>query len=245
MAWKLIKELTTNKSDNAVPCNNLDVNDINNFFSNLGSNAIKDLPSVDNYVVQFPTNLSSFIFENFTVCEVEQVFHSLRCTNSFGHDGLFSKLANCFIDCISHPLACIFNKSVYSGIMPHSMKIARVVPIFKSGDKSKLINYRPISVLSVFSKLFEKLIYNRMLKFVNKYKLLAACQDGFRSAHSTSHAIIDLINSVTWHIGADDKVAGLFIDISKAFDSLNHTILLQKMAAYGSEAFFTIGCALI
>ena len=154
-------------------------------------------------------------------------------SNSCGHDGLSTKLVNLFIDCISLPLSNIFNKSISTGIVPQSMKIARVVPIFKSGDNTKLINYRPISILTVFSKLLERLVYNRMIKFINKYNILTSCQYGFRAGHSTSHAIIDLINTISKHIDSGGKVAGLFIDISKAFDSLNHSIVLKKLLAYG------------
>ena len=103
----------------------------------------------------------------------------------------------------------------------------------KTGDKTKLINYRPIAILPTLSKGLERLMYNRVMKFINKYNTLTTCQYGFRPNHSTNFAIIDLINAITQHLNNKSKAAALFIDISKAFDSLNHNILLRKLKAYG------------
>ncbi len=235
IAWKVINEITgKNANKNESLPNNLNCNDINRFFATLGSNAISNVPpDINDYETVFPHISSTFVFDNATAHEVELTARSLPCTNSSGHDGFSGKLVTNIIDCISLPVSKIFNKSVHLGIVPQSLKIARVVPIFKSGDKTKLINYRPISIIPTFSKLFEKLMYNRMIKFIDKYNILSSSQYGFRSGRSTNHAILDLVNSVTMHLDAGDKAAGLFIDISKAFDSLNHRILLKKLSAYG------------
>ena len=97
---------------------------------------------------------------------------------------------------ISKPLAQIFNVSVSSGSFPANLKTAKVVPVFKSGDESKPGNYRPISLLSIFNRIFEKLVYKRLIKFVNKHNILYSSQYGFRSRHSTQHATLEILNDI-------------------------------------------------
>ena len=97
---------------------------------------------------------------------------------------------------ISQPLAQIFNVSVSSGSFPAKLKTAKVVPVFKSGDESKPGNYRPISLLSIFNGIFEKLVYKRLFKFVNKNNILYSSQHGFCSRHSTQHAALEILNDL-------------------------------------------------
>ena len=234
IAWKLINNFTgKNKTNVSMPMPNLDVNEINRFFSELGAKAINNLPHVSDFKVTFPTISSIFVFDGINAAEVEQVTFLLPNSNSCSSDGLSSIVLKKIIDCISFPLSKIFNKSVLESVVPSQLKIAKVIPIFKTDDKTKLINYRPISNLPTLSKVMERLMYNRMMKFINKYNILTTCQYGFRPNHSTNFAIIDLINAITQHLNNKSKAAALFIDISKAFDSLNHNILLRKLEAYG------------
>jgi hypothetical protein len=137
MAWKIINEMRCNKTNTTAFPKNLHSNDVNKFFTDRGKNAISDLPSANNYEIRFPTNKNTFIFNAITPRELEQTTHSLRFTNSCDHDGLSNKLTSLIIDGISLPLSIIFNKSVDLGIVPQNMKIAKVVPIFKSGDDTK------------------------------------------------------------------------------------------------------------
>ena len=232
-AWKIINNLSGKKVTNTPLPDNLNCNEINNFFARLGADAISKLPPTDSYKVNFPAVLTTFVFESITALEVEQIFRCLSKSNSCGHDGLSNKIVSSIIDCICLPLSNIFNKSIFAWHCTSKLKIARVVPILKSGDNKKLINYRPIAILPLFSKMFERLIYNRMIKFITKYNILSPCQFGFRSGHSTSHAIVDLVHAISSHLNAGENVAGIFIDISKAFDSLNHKIILMKIHAYG------------
>jgi hypothetical protein len=199
----------------------------------LGANAIANMPVTGKYVTNFDPVVASFAFETINARDVELVTMALRRSYSCGHDEISSYILTRIISYTSLPLSVIFNKSVLTGTVPQHFKIAKVIPIFKAGDNTKLINYRPISLLSTFSKVLERLIYNKVIKFIEKHKILSLSQYGFRSGHSTSHAIIDLTNSVTHHLDSGKKVAGLFLDISKAFDSLDHKILLQKLYDYG------------
>ena len=110
---------------------------------------------------------------------------------------------------------------------------ARVIPIFKTGDRGLFNNYRPVSVLSIFSKLLERVMYNRLLNFLNKYNILSINQFGFRKNHSTSLALIHLYDKISTAIDNREYTVGIFLDLSKAFDTVNHEIMLAKLEHYG------------
>ena len=113
------------------------------------------------------------------------------------------------------------------------MKVAKVTPIFKKGDSHLVSNYRPISVLSCFSKILERLVYTRTTDCLNKFNILSNSQFGFRAKHSTTHAILHLIDKVTNGMDNSEHTLGIFLDFSKAFDSLDHNIILFKLNYYG------------
>ena len=122
---------------------------------------------------------------------------------------------------------------MYSGIFPDELKIAKVIPLFKSGKRHDLSNYRPISILPLFSKIFEKLIHVRLTSFFDTNNVLSENQFGFRRKHSTVHALNTAISSITKSMNDKSYSIGLFIDFSKAFDTIKHDILLSKLEHYG------------
>ena len=127
----------------------------------------------------------------------------------------------------------LVNESLKSAIFPSELELARVVPIFQPGDPSILTNYRPISVLSFFSKILEKIVYNIVFDFLCENEILYDYQFGFRSKHGTQQAPITLVDNVTKSLDRNNIVISLFIDLKKAFDTVHHWILLRKLYAYG------------
>ena len=120
-----------------------------------------------------------------------------------------------------------------SGIIPDELKIALVTPIFKANEKNKFNNYRAIAVLSCFSKLLEKLMNKRLINFIEKNKILSKHQYGFRQNRSTEFAIIELLDKITRAIDKGEYTIGIFLDLCKAFDTINQRILIKKLEYYG------------
>ena len=130
-------------------------------------------------------------------------------------------------------LSEFFNECYRLGIFPNTLKIGRVTPIDKSGDASCRTNYRPITILNIMAKLFEKLTYNRLTKYIQKHNILKHCQFGFRKHHSTTHAITTIYERILNNIENSSHTATIYLDLSKAFDCVNHKILFQKLQHYG------------
>ena len=162
--------------------------------------------------------------------KIAKAFSSKR---SFGVDFLPVSVMKECIDPIADVLSYIINLSFSSGQFPDELKIAKVCPVFKGGLRSSFLNYRPISVLQSFSKIFEKIVYNRLESYILSNNILINNQYGFRPVHSTYMAMLDMVNKVSESIDNHEVSIGIFIDLSKAFDTLNHSILLSKLKLYG------------
>ena len=120
-----------------------------------------------------------------------------------------------------------------NGIVPIKIKMAKVVPIFKKGDADNPANYRPISVLPYFAKYFEKIVYDRLSNYINSFNLIHQTQHGFQQGHSTYMALLDMEDRITKAIDANEYSVGIFIDLAKAFDTVDHVILLKKLENFG------------
>ena len=135
--------------------------------------------------------------------------------SSAGWDEIPAYVTKRCIDVYIEPLPHIIDKSFKEGIFPSELKLAKVVPIFKTGESRKITNYRPISVLSFFSKVFEKVMYNHISDFIESVNVLYKYQFGFSQRHSTQQAIITLVNKITSSPDTGDLVIGVFLDLKK------------------------------
>lgn len=179
--------------------------------------------SVPNSFVLFPT----------TAGEVEKVISSFKCNAAAGFDGILASPIKYVSDIISTVLAHIINRMFECGIFPSKLKIARVSPIHKGGADNSVNNFRPISILPLFSKLFEAVINSRLEGFLNKYAIISTSQYGFRKNKSCEDALLKIKHQILQNIENRLYTVGLFLDLRKAFDSVNHEILLSKLHSYG------------
>ena len=133
---------------------------------------------------------------------------------------------------VAKPLETLFNVSFITGIVPSSLKVANVISVYKEGSQFSFCNYRPISLLSIFNKLLEKLVSKRLIKFIEKEYILFSKQFGL-AKYSTDHAILSITDEIQRAIDEGYYSCGIFLDFSKAFDTVNHTILFKKLEYYG------------
>ena len=210
-------------------------NCFNTYFSNIGAEqAMKIKGCNTNFYDSLPDSSVNSIFFNPTdAVEVTRIVASLNNSHSTGHDEINTYLLKKIIGGIIIPLVYIFNLSLSSGIFPSIMKISKVIPVYKKDDAILFSNYRPISILSCFSKILERLVYDRLYTFLTDNNLINDAQYGFRKFHSTEFAIVKLYDRVSSALAKHEHVIGVFMDLSKAFDTLDHSILLHKLYHYG------------
>lgn len=165
--------------------------------------------------------------------EVCSIINSMDVSKSTGPSSIPTRLLKTSRQVLSSPLSTLINNSFKRGIFPRTLQMAKVIPIHKGGLVDMCSNYRPISLLSNISKIFERAMYTRVYNYLEKFDFIYSLQFGFRRHHSTTHALINLIEQVKGSLDEDKYTCGIFIDLQKAFDTVNHSILISKLDHYG------------
>ena len=230
----LIKSIKSNGSvidDNKGICNAM-----NKFFVTVGKNLAQNLPTD----IQ-PEAYRTFLRGNFPIMdrftntnptEVKNIINKLK-TSSSGYDQVHTLIIKRGCDALAPTLSKLFNKCLDAGFFPAPLKISKVIPIYKEGVRDDASNYRPISLLSVLAKILEKIIFIRLNNHITDNNILSPQQFGFRSNLSPQSALISLTSHVIERIENKDYTIGIFLDFKKAFDTIDHTILISKLKHYG------------
>ena len=244
-SWKILKFLIGKEDKNApkqisefvinnkiVTDNTTIANSFNDYFVNVGKTLAQNIKcDVDplSYIERSNNAITDPII---TVDGIKTIVSQLN-NSAAGHDGLPPSIMKQLSVEFAVPLTYLIHSSIIQGDFPEELKLAKVLPIYKADDEQLIQNYRPISVLPFFSKVFEKVIYQHVLDFIDSNSILYARQFGFRKGHSTSHAIITLVEKVSKALDTGKIVVGIYLDIRKAFDCVSHKILLDKLYKIG------------
>ena len=245
-SWQILNEVTGRTQTKSCTINQLSskgktvegrvdiANTLNDFFSSIGTEINNSVPfsTVDpNVYIQSDEPDTCYFYP----VDAENIRTILGNLNDSGGANCptSSKVLKLLAPAIIGPLSHIVNLAFETGCFPDRLKISSVTPIFKQGKKDDPGNYRPISVLSPISKIIEKCMKERILNFIEHKNLFAENQYGFRNKHSTEHALINFMDYVTEELEKGNSIIGVYLDIKKAFDSVNFQILFKKLSRYG------------
>jgi hypothetical protein len=250
LIWKTVNEIAGQKKTNRNIFLSLDnelirdpqvvANEFNNYFLSVveqvvGHNNIDGNFSELPFRYKFPayTECNSILLGPVLTEDVEKTIKSLKNGKSPGLDGVSSIMLKSIYPAILDVLTFLINLSFQTGVFPEKLKNAVIIPIHKNGSFSLPSNYRPISLISTFAKIYEKIMKQKMLSFLNKINFFSNSQYGFRKGMNTELALLNYMDNITEGINNGECTSGLFLDIRKAFDTVDHNILLWKLHNYG------------
>ena len=185
-----------------------------------------------------PSIVNSIVFDPIDAEEVCNLISKFNVNKGCGPFSIPSIVLFHMHHKLAKPISWIANICIMTGIHPDKLKLQKVIPFFKKGSKLSTANYRPISLLSNINKIIEKLVFNRVLSFLNRNNVIYEKQFGFRPKHSTNHALINIVDTISNAIDSGKLAAGVFVDFQKAFDTVDHNILISKLEHYGIRGKF-------
>jgi len=206
-------------------------NFLNEYFCTVGRHLADSLPPHTGqlFTEYLPPPTKSSMFCNPTTpYEVFRIINALNINKSPGPDNISPKIIKSVGDVIAEPLSFVYNLSFSCGVVPDALKISKVIPIYKKGERDIVGNYRPISILNTFEKILEKLMYKRLYEYLSVNHPLYKHQFGFRKHHSTSLALISVLDEIYHELDSGNVVLGIYFDLQKAFDTVDHSILLKN-----------------
>ena len=232
---KNIDDIFINEQGNIITDQKRVSNSFNHFYTNIADQLVSKIGNTNNKYQDFLKNPNkhSIFLNEIEPDEVLNLLLKLNQNKSADFFGISPKFVKISAPFIHNKLATIFNLSIKTGSFPDKMKIAKVIPLFKSGSKMEVSNYRPISLLPIFSKIFEKLMHSRIFNFLQSNQILYSKQYGFQKNKSTEHAILDIQSKIVDAFENRETPCCIFLDFAKAFDTVNHQILLNKLNHYG------------
>jgi hypothetical protein len=210
---------------------------LNTFFTNIGHKIASQIPPSDTTIDTYlqPINAPPFDFHPITQTDIDQIIRKLKPKHSTGHDDINTILIKTLHRELCQPLTLIINQMIATSIFPNSLKIAKIKPLYKKGNRHLCENYRPISLLPAISKILEKTILKQLDHHFSTNNLYYKSQYGFRHKHSTEHALLELTDRLLTSMDKNDCPTSIFIDLTKAFDCLNHNILIHKLKHYNLQ----------
>ena len=222
--------------DNEVTDTQQIANHFNSYFAHIGANQsrLTQAMSTEPYTTFMdPLQHNSIYLTPTTEQEIHSITMKMKNKKSCGHDNISTEQLKLILPGILHPLQILFNRSISEGIFPHELKHAKIKPLYKKKEKDQMTNYRPIALLPAISKILEKLIHKRLYNFLTENQIIFNRQFGFRPKLSTSDALTTFLSDVYDQMNSQNTTIAAFLDLSKAFDTIKHSILFHKLHNYG------------